>query len=164
MAGRHLRAILTLPIVVLVVIPGLLLLSGPPASPGWGLPGGVGLGLGLIAAGLGLMGATIGLFGRTGGGTLAPWDPPTRLVVAGPYRYVRNPMITGVVLVLLGEVVAFGSWRLLVWCLTFAGGNLAWIPLVEEPPLRARFGESYAEYCRHVPRWIPRLTPYDPGD
>ena len=98
-----------------------------------------------------------------GKGTLAPWDPPRRLVVRGPYQYVRNPMISGVVFVLLGEGLVLLSRPHTLWALTFFLVNCVYIPLSEEPMLKARFGQAYDDYCRHVPRLIPRLRPWDPA-
>jgi protein-S-isoprenylcysteine O-methyltransferase Ste14 len=118
------------------------------------------LGAALVVAGLRLMYRTISLFARAGDGTLAPWDPTRKLVVRGPYRYVRNPMITGVVCVLLGEAAMFGSLGILAWAGVFGALNAVWFPLVEEPGLRQRFGDEYETYRRHVPRWIPRRTPW----
>jgi protein-S-isoprenylcysteine O-methyltransferase Ste14 len=97
------------------------------------------------------------LFARVGEGTLAPWDPTRKLVVRGPYRHVRNPMITGVLAILLGEAALFGSWPLLVWAFGFFALNAIYMPLVEEPGLVRRFGDDYVRYRRNVPRWLPRL-------
>jgi protein-S-isoprenylcysteine O-methyltransferase Ste14 len=134
---------------------------------GWGLPGPVaaatvGIGAALIVLGLRLMRETISLFSQVGEGTLAPWDPTRRLVVRGPYLRVRNPMISGVAMVMLGEAIVLGSTPVLAWWGLFALSNAVFIPIAEEPGLRRRFGEDYAEYCRHVPRWIPRRSPW-PG-
>ncbi len=118
----------------------------------------------LMLAGLSLLVWTISLFFRRGRGTLAPWDPPERLVTAGPYRFVRNPMITGVVTALAGEALLFESVPLVAWALVFFAGSALYFPLVEEPGLRRWFGEAYARYCAHVPRWIPRLKPWCPSD
>ena len=96
-------------------------------------------------------------------GTLAPWDPPRELVVRGPYRYVRSPMISGVVLALFGESLVLQSAPHAEWAVGFLIINLVYIPLLEEPMLRIRFGDSYREYCRHVPRIVPRLSPWAPG-
>ena len=68
---------------------------------------------------------TISLFARVGQGTLAPWDPTQRLVVLGPYRHVRNPMISGVLAILLGEAALLGSPPLLVWFGAFFAVNAA---------------------------------------
>jgi protein-S-isoprenylcysteine O-methyltransferase Ste14 len=152
-----------------VVVPALILLLTGSVDVGWSLPGALGavpvlVGLALIAAGLTLMYRTIALFARRGEGTLAPWDPTRKLVVEGPYRHVRNPMITGVLLVLLGETALFGSPWLLVWAALFLAVNAVWFPLIEEPGLERRFGSDYDEYRRSVPRWIPRRRPWTPPE
>lgn len=157
---RHLRAIALLPFTVTVVVP-LLLIATNPINPLWGLPFPINLllvitAVMLIALGLWLFYATNRLFATIGQGTLAPWDETQRLVVRGIYRHVRNPMISGVFAVLLGEMLLFGSPALLIWCAIFAAVNLIYMPLVEEPGLEARFGEDYRLYKRHVPRWLPR--------
>jgi protein-S-isoprenylcysteine O-methyltransferase Ste14 len=158
MALRHLLSILLLPVTVTGVIPALLLARRPPDPS----PASVLAGAALAACGLTLVVVTIRHFATTGRGTLAPWDPPRRLVVQGIYRHVRNPMITGVILILLGEVIAVRSRAIAQWALLFAAINATYIPLLEEPMLENRFGEDYREYCRHVPRWIPRVTPWNP--
>ena len=157
---RHVLAILVLPTNVLVTIPALLLawrgFEAPAVSPASAL------GVASVALGLALMTATIRLFVGVGGGTLAPWDPTETLVVQGPYRWVRNPMISGVLFVLLGEALVFGSPALLAWWAFFFLGNAVYMPLSEEPGLEARFGDDYRRYKREVPRWIPRLSPVEP--
>src|SRR5262249_58180025 len=121
--------------------------------------------IGIIGIGVGflLMVATIRLFVRVGRGTFAPWDPPQHLVVRGVYRHVRNPMISGVLFVLLGESLLTASRPLFGWFLIFALINAIYIPLWEEPGLVHRFGDEYRTYKRNVPRWIPRLTPWENG-
>jgi len=104
--------------------------------------------------------ATIRLFATVGKGTLAPWEPPQRLVIQGVYRHVRNPMISGVLFVLLGESLLSASVPLFRWFLLFAVINATYIPLLEEPMLANGFGEEYLTYKRNVPRWVPRLTPW----
>src|SRR5215217_7872095 len=104
---RHALAIAVLPGTAAVLVP-VLILAGEDVDVGWGLPGLLGAlpvlaGGALLAAGLALWLWTVRLFVRVGRGTLAPWDPPRRLVVEGPYRHVRNPMITAVLAVLLGQ-------------------------------------------------------------
>jgi protein-S-isoprenylcysteine O-methyltransferase Ste14 len=120
-----------------------------------------------LAAGLACLGAGVTLFALClrrfageGEGTLAPWDPPRALVVDGPYRYVRNPMITGVIAVLLGEALVLRSLPHFAWALAFTALNLVYIPLVEEPALERRFGDAYRRYCENVPRIVPRATPW----
>ena len=163
---KHLRAILLLPFVVTVVIPGVIVwLTGPDTLGLWesapatrvALPV---VGLLCIVLGLVLMVATIRLFVTVGEGTLAPWDPTQRLVVQGVYRHVRNPMISGVSLILLGEAVAAASLPLLAWFALFVAANAVYLPLAEEPGLARRFGDAYEEYRKNVPRWVPRWKPW----
>ncbi len=99
---------------------------------------------------------------KVGNGTPAPWDPPKKLVIRGPYCYVRNPMIISVMLMLLAEVLLFQSWPIAAWIVVFFIGNSIYFPLVEEKNLEKRFGDDYREYKAHVRRWIPRLRPW-PG-
>jgi protein-S-isoprenylcysteine O-methyltransferase Ste14 len=167
---RHLLAILLLPGVVTVVVPLWIVRSTGAWRVGWGLPAPVSLlpsilGCLLIGFGLLLMYRTISLFAGFGEGTLAPWDPPRRLVVRGVYRRVRNPMLSGVFFVLLGEATLLGSTPLFVWFLVVFAVNAVYIPLVEEPDLSQRFGEEYQVYKRNVPRWVPRPSPWtqEPG-
>jgi protein-S-isoprenylcysteine O-methyltransferase Ste14 len=96
-------------------------------------------------------------FVKKGHGTPVPLDPPKKLVVDGLYRYVRNPMYVGALLIQAGMVPWFGSLTQVVyWFFLFIGFNL-FIRANEEPFLRKTFGTQYEEYCRTVPRWIPRL-------
>jgi protein-S-isoprenylcysteine O-methyltransferase Ste14 len=157
---RHIRAIGLLPVTVTIVVPAVLLAVTDPAGVGWGVPWLTGLaGAALIAAGLALVVWTIGLFGTEGEGTLAPWDATSRLVVRGPYRHVRNPMIIGVGCIVAGEAVLFGSVALLAWLAVVAALNAVYMPLVEEPGLERRFGDDYVRYRRAVPRWVPTTRP-----
>jgi protein-S-isoprenylcysteine O-methyltransferase Ste14 len=163
---RHLLSIAVLPFTVTVLIPlwlarrnGIGLTLGD--TPAQLLVQATGLLL--LCAGLGLFVASLRRFANEGKGTLAPWDPPRHLVVSGVYRYVRNPMISGVVLVLLGEALVLRSAPHGRWVALFLLINAIYIPLLEEPLLTARFGDPYRDYCRHVPRLLPRLRPWDPG-
>ncbi|MBI5304422.1 MAG: isoprenylcysteine carboxylmethyltransferase family protein [Chloroflexi bacterium] len=165
--ARHVFAILMLPFIVTVVIPSLVICSNGAVNIGWSLTPPLNfapplLGIGLIGAGLTLIVKTISLFANVGRGTLAPWDPPQKLVVRGIYRQTRNPMITGVLGVLLGEAMCLGVLGLFVWFAVFLLMNLVYIALIEEPGLQQRFGDAYAEYQRNVPRWIPRREPWEP--
>ena len=152
---RHLRAVTLLPAMVTIVVPTAILLARRDAHGGWKLR--VPLAVALLAAGVTLMVSTVRLFATAGRGTLAPWDPTQRLVVRGVYRYVRNPMISGVLCILVAEAAAFGSLALLGWSALFFVVNAVYIPLVEEPGLERRFGEAYRRYKQSVPRWVPRL-------
>jgi protein-S-isoprenylcysteine O-methyltransferase Ste14 len=140
---------------VTVVIPGFILwrtgvaIDAVPAV----------FGSALLLAGLGLVAWTVKLFATEGRGTLAPWQPTAKLVVQGPYRHVRNPMITGVALILGGEALFFQSLALAILLAVFVGVNAIYFPLVEEPGLSRRFGAEYDDYRRRVPRWVPRLRP-----
>jgi protein-S-isoprenylcysteine O-methyltransferase Ste14 len=164
---RHLLSIAILPLTVTVLIPSWLMrrhqigLTLGTTAPAIALQI-----LGVASFGLGLVLFTTSLweFAVRGKGTLAPWDPPTRLVVAGPYRYVRNPMISGVLFILVGEALLLRSWAHGQWALLFLVINLVFIPLVEEPQLERRFGASYEQYRRHVGRLLPRLRPWQAGD
>ena len=163
---RHLVAIAVLPFVVAVAVPiGLARSNGVRLAPGTVLLGVVAqtAGVLLVMMGLWLFVSSLQRFAVDGKGTLAPWDPPRRLVVSGPYRFVRNPMISGVVFVLFGEGLVLLSRAQLLWALTFFLVNCIYIPLLEEPMLAACFGEAYHEYRRHVPRLIPRIQPWNPA-
>jgi len=99
-------------------------------------------------------------FFAVGSGTLAPVDPPRRLVASGLYRHTRNPMYNGVLSLLLGDALMFGSAGLAVYAVfVFAFFHL-FVVLYEEPALANRFGESYEAYSSSVPRWGFTLHPY----
>ena len=162
---RHLLAIAILPFTVAILIP-LRIAQRYAIDPAIGSSAAVVAlqlaGVALGAVGLALFTASLRRFATEGQGTLAPWDPPRELVVRGPYRYVRNPMISGVVFVLFGESLVLLSVAHAVWAAGFLTLNLIYIPLIEEPQLKGRFGAAYLEYCRHVPRIVPRLRPWVP--
>lgn len=111
-----------------------------------------------IAVGVALYFTCLGFFAMVGRGTPGPWDAPRYLVAAGPYRWVRNPIYLAALLVIVGEAWLFLSLPLL----EYAGAAAIIVHLFvigyEEPTLRRRFGETYVEYLRTVPRWIPRLS------
>ena len=136
------------------------------AMPYWMLPKGTRPDLrGAGAAGWVLMAAGVALyiacafwgFAIRGNGTPLPLDPPKKLVVEGPYRVVRNPMYWSVLFVLLGEAAIFHSVALAELALAFFVGVNLFVLFFEEPSLRQKFGAEYEEYCRRVPRWLPRL-------
>ena len=152
------RAFIVAPIFVLIWLRWLpLWLMGPdvfkdPRPLGW-----------IVVA----AGAVIGLpcvweFAWRGLGTPAPFDPPRRLVVTGPYRYVRNPMYVGMGIAIAGFALVFphGATIFLGELAAAFALVFAFIVVYEEPMLRHLFGDDYAEYCRNVRRWIPRLSPW----
>jgi protein-S-isoprenylcysteine O-methyltransferase Ste14 len=117
-----------------------------------------------IAAAPSVLGFAVALrcvwdFGWTGHGTPAPIAPPTRLVVVGFYRYVRNPMYLGFFAGWIGLWVVFGRANLALIAVACAVvlGVFLFVVLYEEPTLRKTFGAQYEEYCRNVRRWVPRL-------
>jgi protein-S-isoprenylcysteine O-methyltransferase Ste14 len=144
--ARTLRSIIALPGLVLVVIPAIILWLTGSFNPGWGLEGWLAylpaaLGLLLLGAGLGLLAATIRLFTRVGQGTL-------------------DPMHSGVFITLYGEGLLFGSLPILIFVTIVFVFHWFYIPLTEERWLADQFGEDYQVYKQNVPRWIPRLTPW----
>jgi len=165
MHWRLIKAIVILPGTALVYIPAAILIAsrGTPFSPDFQYPMEITFlpAIALIAAGGYLAIRTARLLIRSGEGTPAPWTPPKKLVIMGPYRYVRNPMITGAIFILLGVAVLFNSWPLFLWTTLFLAGNMAYLPRIEEKDLIRRFGEPYTTYTNNVPRWIPRLKRWD---
>jgi protein-S-isoprenylcysteine O-methyltransferase Ste14 len=162
------RAIILLPGMALVIIPGLLLglaagtglahrPAGPAAAAFWAAAA-------LLLLGLVLAAWTVRLQFVFGRGTPAPWDPTRKLVVLGPYRHTRNPMMTGAFLILAAEALLLRSLPIAAWLLIFVLGNLVYIPRFEERALEERFGQAYLDYKEHVPRWMPRLRPWTPSD
>jgi protein-S-isoprenylcysteine O-methyltransferase Ste14 len=113
-----------------------------------------------IAVGGAICVACFWQFGWSGLGTPAPFDPPRRLVVAGPYRWVRNPMYLGFLLVLIGEAILVGSATPLILAGIGAALVVPFVMFYEEPHLRGLFGGDYEAYCRQVRRWLPGLRPY----
>ena len=150
-----------------VVAPGTFAFWVPWRITGWEMaPPLLGLTalrvVGAVLALLGLAGLaeSFSRFAIHGRGTPAPVMPPTRLVVTGLYRYVRNPMYVGVLWIVIGQALLFGSRRLLVYAAAVWLAVHLFVQLYEEPALRARFGEDYAAYTAAVRRWRPRLRPW----
>jgi protein-S-isoprenylcysteine O-methyltransferase Ste14 len=149
-----------LPVTVVGIIPTLIAwFTAAPRDLTW-FSGA--LGPMIFGAGFALLAVTTRLFDGAGG-SLAPWNPPRTFVAAGPYLYLRNPMILGIFLMLLGEAVTLLSPWLLLWFTIFVTGQQVYIRIDEEPALRERFGDDYLRYCESVPRWIPRRSAYQPG-
>ncbi len=149
---------------VTILVPYLILTSGdgtpaPGATPlRW-------LGLPPLALGVAIYAWCAFDFVSFGRGTPAPIDPPKRLVVRGLYRFTRNPMYVGVLSILCGEALWFGSPALLLYALAVFGMFQTFVVVYEEPTLRRLFGADYERYRAGVPRWVGRrrATRRDPG-
>ena len=141
---------------VLVLLPAQILSdTGVVRPPEVGAAQIVGLAAALAGGLLALW--CIAAFAVLGRGTPAPFDPPRRLVVRGPYTFLRNPMYLGAGLALLGAALFYGSLALLGYAAAFFAVTHAFVVLYEEPTLRRSFGADYDTYCREVRRWWPRL-------
>jgi protein-S-isoprenylcysteine O-methyltransferase Ste14 len=153
--------------VFLVIAPGTVAVLVPwricrwrIAPPLLGVPPLRVIGMILIVAGLLILLDSFGRFALQGLGTPAPVAPPSRLVVTGLYRYVRNPMYVAVLLLIFGQALFFGSvplvgYGLVVWLVVHL-----FVLLYEEPALRKKFGADYEVFRANVHRWIPRLKPW----
>ncbi|MEI8342759.1 MAG: isoprenylcysteine carboxylmethyltransferase family protein [Verrucomicrobiota bacterium] len=154
---RAILAFLTLPVVVAGLIPWLL--SRIPASAISRWPYGVIL----MMLGAGILFSSVVSFYRRGRGTLAPWDPPKHLVVQDLYRFNRNPMYVGVVILVVGWALGTGN----PWNCAYA----ILVPLVfhlrvvfyEEREMKRLFGREWDAYRNAVPRWGVIFRPYVPG-
>jgi protein-S-isoprenylcysteine O-methyltransferase Ste14 len=156
--AAHLRDILILPFTVTVIVPYLIYNADDDRIPETIYFKTLGIIIGL--AGLSLFFYTVFLFKTIGKGTLAPWSEKQKLVVQGPYRYCRNPMISGVLFILIGEALFLHAVAIFFWAFCFFVVNTTYFLLSEEPALQKKFGKDYEAYKKHVSRWIPRLTPY----
>jgi protein-S-isoprenylcysteine O-methyltransferase Ste14 len=94
----------------------------------------------------------------SGKGTLAPWDPPKRLVIVGLYRFTRNPMYVGISLLLVGWSLLTASPWLAGYTVVLAIAFHLRVVLYEEPRLKKQFGEEWVTYAGTVPRWLPGLS------
>lgn len=148
---RALGAFLACPGVVAGVLP-VLISWGRPFAAGWRVFGCLPLALGFA----GLVWC-VRDFLVSGRGTLAPWDPPRRLVVVGLYRLVRNPMYLAVLTIILGWALSFGSWWLGLYLAVGAVAVHLRVIWHEEPWLQRQFGADWTQYRQAVRRWIPRL-------
>ena len=115
------------------------------------------LGIVLLVFGLFLAIWTMVLFAKIGKGTLAPWAATKHLIIEGPYRIVRNPMITGVLLVLTAEALILSSIYIFYWMVLFFIINCVYFKLFEEKQLVRNFGDEYIAYRKSVPMWFPKI-------
>jgi len=114
----------------------------------------------LMAVGFVLLMETFVRFAIQGIGTPAPVYPTKHLVVKGSYRHVRNPMYVAVVSLILGQGMVLGNVQVFVYGLCAWAAMHLFVLLYEEPTLRRTFAQEYEDFCTHVPRWIPRWTPW----
>ncbi len=143
---------------VLVFLPARVLSWSGIARPAVnGLPQAGGMVVGAVGAALALW--CVLTFALVGKGTPAPFDPPRRLVVRGPYRFVRNPMYIGAGLALAGAALFYQSLAVLGYTALFFLVTHLFVLFYEEPTLRRTFGEEYEAYRRHVRRWWPGRRP-----
>jgi protein-S-isoprenylcysteine O-methyltransferase Ste14 len=148
---RALAAFLVLPGTFAGIIPALIVSADP--WRGNGHPAG----MAPLVAGVVILIWCVRDFYAAGKGTLAPWDPPKRLVVIGLYRFVRNPMYVGLMLLLTGWALIAGSPWLGGYAFLIAIAFHLRVVLYEEPRLRNQFPQEWANYTATVPRWLPRL-------
>ena len=140
---------------VLVFLPARVLeWSGVTPPPERGFVQVAGVIVGLLGAALAVW--CILTFSLVGRGTPAPFDPPRRLVVGGPYRRIRNPMYLGAALALAGAALYCKSLALLAYLVVFLFATNLMVLMYEEPTLQRLFGTDYEEYCTRVGRWWPR--------
>ncbi|KAJ1566922.1 hypothetical protein HK405_007894 [Cladochytrium tenue] len=154
---------LTIPFDVGVIVPHVLIAYDRTA--GLCLDSFYSLGVPLCLLGFPLVAYTVYLFQAVGDGTLSPGPglETRRLVVSGPYAYMRNPMITGVLMQMLGRALCSGSPRLYGYASAFFVANTIWFRFHEEPGMRARFGRDYEKYCENVGMWLPNFSRYTPA-
>jgi protein-S-isoprenylcysteine O-methyltransferase Ste14 len=154
LAARALFAFLLLPGIMAGLIPALILrIPGGRFAPtpfAW-LP---------MLLGLAILVAAVVSFYRRGRGTLAPWDPPTRLVVQDLYRFNRNPMYVGILLMLIGWTGLTGCAWILLYAAALALAFHLRILLYEEKEMARLFPRDWPEYLRQVPRWGWRIRGY----
>jgi protein-S-isoprenylcysteine O-methyltransferase Ste14 len=145
---------LLLPCTVAVWVPLLLLGERRRTPPEWGALGLAGAAVGLLCLAV-FVWCTYDFIAR-GRGTPNPLDPPKVVVATGPYRWVRNPMYVSATLFILAGAALYRSATLALYAACVLTGFHLFVTLYEEPSLRRRFGRSYEDYCRRVPRWLPR--------
>ena len=141
--------------VFMVALPWLAHWLGPQRLP---LPSWFRLcaGIALFAAGVAVWAICLDFFSRRGRGTPFPLDAPSRLVTTGPFSVVRNPIMAGELAVIWGEALYLASAGILVYAIAITIAAHVLVLWIEEPELRERFGREYDDYCRRVPRWVPR--------
>ena len=155
---KYLRDVIIFPFTITVIVPYFLYNKSQHFIPDI-LPLKI-IAVLMFAFGMFLFLYTNFLFKTIAKATLAPWSPKQNLVITGPYKYCRNPMITGVLFILFSEALFFHCTNILLWGCFFIVTNTIFFIKVEEPYLTKTFGEQYLRYKASVPRWIPKLKPY----
>src|SRR3954469_3278577 len=140
MVLRHLPSILILPFTMVFLVPRWLLRGASSSDTRWidgtlAADSAHALGALVFLTGFALFAWCVALFARVGQGTLAPWDPTRRLVAVGPYRYMRNPMISGVLAMIAGQALLLGSRAVAAWGAAFLVVNQVYFLVLEEPGL-----------------------------
>jgi len=151
---RNAIFIIVVPGVVGGLIPALITRYESQDWGAWGLLIRVAAWL-LIALGAAVLLYGVWRFAAEGRGTPSPTAPTEQLVVAGPYRYVRNPMYLAVGAVIAGQALLFGSVALVAYLAVFIVAVVSFVKGYEEPTLRRTFGAEYEAYCQRVPAWVP---------
>ena len=154
---RAIYAFLALPVFFCLVAPPILAYFDPSSGDGWNF------GFVLMACGLAIVVRCARDFYAAGKGTIGPWDPPKHLVTVGLYRFTRNPIYIGDLILIAGWALGAGSpwigWYLVILAIGF---HLRVI-FHEELWLASNFPSDWAVYSANVPRWLPRLTPWTPS-
>lgn len=150
------KAILILPFNAIVIIPLIFLFFSNYQYQAVDLGRAV-IGTLLLLSGIFFALWSMGLFATKGNGTPAPWAPPQNLVKDGPYKLCRNPMLTGVILILAAEAVILNSKALYLWAILFFIINNIYFEFYEEKKLEERFGSEYTDYKNKTPRWFFRF-------
>jgi protein-S-isoprenylcysteine O-methyltransferase Ste14 len=148
-------AILVLPGTIGFLIPLWWLAPAPLSVFSWARGGA------FVVSGVAVLGWCVREFYVVGKGTLAPWAPPIRVVMTGPYRHSRNPMYVGVLLVLAGWAAGFQSWALAIYAAGVAVAFHLRVTMYEEPRLNRLDSNGWGRYRATVPRWFGRATRAD---
>ena len=152
-----------LTVLATILVPGLavaavpywiLQLTRPESAPQEGVMGGILTALALLGAGMVVWVSVT--FVTKGKGTPIPIQPPRAFIAEGLYRFVRNPMYLGVLLILFAEAIFFHSAWILLYAAMLGLALHSFAILLEEPQLERRFGDAYRDYRAQTPRWLPR--------
>ena len=152
---RALTAFLMVPVIVTGVVPYILATHDSYKAEGSSF------GFLILGFGLAILLCCVRDFYVSGKGTLAPWDPPKKLVTVGLYQYTRNPMYVGVIFILLGWVVITASPIVFGFTLCLSLAFHLWVKIHEEPWAEKNFTSEWVTYKNNVPRWLPLLKRYN---